>query len=90
MKTAAYIAKLAQAGVDPKLAQAHGEAIEDLLTGSYVTRDYLDLRLSEFEARLDAKIDTKIAELRATVYQAMFVQGLAIVGLTVSLVKLLP
>ena len=75
MKTAAYIARLTAAGVDPKLAQAHGEAIEALLTDSHVTRDYLD---------------SKLHELRASIYQAMFMQGLAVVGLTVSLVKLLP
>jgi len=90
MKTAAYIAKLTKAGVDLKLAQARGEALEEALTADYVTRDYLDLRLGEFAARIDAKTDTKLDEMRASIYQAMFVQGLAIVGLTVSLVKLLP
>jgi hypothetical protein len=60
--------------------------LEEALTADYVTRDYLDLRLGEFEARMN----TKLAEMRPSIYQAMFVQGLAIVGLTVSLVKLLP
>jgi hypothetical protein len=39
---------------------------------------------------LDAKLDRIFADFKAAMYQAMFVQGLAIVGLTVSLVKLLP
>jgi hypothetical protein len=46
MRTAAYIARLTAAGVDPKLAQAHGEAIEALLTDNYVTRDHLDSKLA--------------------------------------------
>lgn len=43
-----------------------------------MTRDYLDLKLGEMEARL-----------RAAMSQSLFVQGLAIIGLTVGLVKLL-
>jgi hypothetical protein len=75
VRTAAYIGKLTRAGVDPKVAQAHGEALEEALTESYVTRDYLDRRLGEVEATItavggrleakiaavEAKIDTKIA-----------------------------
>jgi hypothetical protein len=32
MKMAAYIGKLTSAGLEPKVARAHGEAIEALLT----------------------------------------------------------
>jgi hypothetical protein len=78
MKTAAYFGKLTSAGVDPKIAQTHGEALEDALAASYVTRDCLDQRLTALEERL-----------RATMYQAMFVPGLAIIGLTAGLVKFL-
>jgi hypothetical protein len=80
--TLEYMKRLEAAGVDRKQAEAHAEAVRDTLATQLATKADID--------RLDSKIDTKIAELRATIYQAMFVQGLAIVGLTVSLVKLLP
>jgi hypothetical protein len=41
---------------------------------------------SEFEVQLEKRF----AELKAAIYRALFVQALAIIGLTVSLVKLLP
>ena len=74
MKTAVYIGKLTGAGVEPKLAQVYGEAIEMLISDDYVTKSHLDSRLSD---------------LKATIYQALFVQGIAIIGLTAALIKLL-
>jgi hypothetical protein len=41
-------------------------------------------------ARLEAKIDTSIAELRAEMFRFMMLQAVTIVGLTVTLIKLLP
>jgi hypothetical protein len=42
--------------VDTKIAHAHGEALEEALTDSYVTRDHLDQRLTALEERLRAAI----------------------------------
>jgi hypothetical protein len=39
---------------------------------------------------LDRKLDVIFDEFRAAIYRAMVVQAIAIVGLPVSLVKLLP
>jgi hypothetical protein len=77
-----YMKRLEAAGIDRRQAEVHAEALRDTIAAQLATRPDVD--------RLDAKIDTKIAELRATIYQAMFVQVLGIVGLTVSLVELLP
>lgn len=75
MGTATYVGKLAKAGLDPQVAQAHGEAIEELLSDNTVTKDCLESRLSD---------------MKASIYQAMFLQALGTVGLTVALLKLLP
>lgn len=74
MRTATYIERLTTAGIDPKTAHAHGKAIEELLGDEFVTKDFWDSRMSE---------------LKAAIYQAMFLQGVAIIGLTAGLIKLL-
>lgn len=76
MKTAAYIETLTTAGVDPKMATAYGKAIETMIEQSTVSRDYLD-----------AKLDAKIADLRAAMYQALIVQTLGLAGLFVAIAK---
>ena len=72
-------------------------------TESYVTRDYLDRRLGELEARLeakiaavDAKIDTKIAglecklaELEAKMLRYLVGQTAAISAIVFGLLRLL-
>ena len=52
MKTAAYIGKLTKAGVEPDIAQAHGEALEEALGENCVTKDYLDRKLAELETKM--------------------------------------
>jgi hypothetical protein len=129
MKTAAYIGKLQSVGVDPKVAQAHGEALENAVGDTYVTKEFLSNRLEVTEARTDAKIDTlesridskidtlesridgklvalesrmdakfdalesridaKFDNFKAQFFQAMFLQGIAIVGLTAGLIKMM-
>jgi hypothetical protein len=107
MKTAAYIGKLQSVGVDPKVAQAHGEALENAVGDTYVTKEFLSNRLEPTEARTDAKIDSlesrmdakfdalesridaKFDNFKAQFFQAMFLQGIAIVGLTAGLIKMM-
>ena len=92
MKTAAYIGKLTSAGVDPRVAQAHSEALEEALAESYVTRDYLDHRFGEVEAKIaavDAKIDRRIAELEAKMLRYMIGQTAAIGAIVFGLLRLL-
>jgi hypothetical protein len=103
MRAAAYIGKLTSAGVDPKVAQAHGEALEEALGESYVTRDYLDRRLGEVEAKIaavdakidrrsaefDAKIERRIAELEAKMLRYMVTQTAAMAAILFGLLRLL-
>ena len=77
MKTAAYIGKLASAGVDLKVAQAHGEALEEAVTEDYVTKDYLSARLTELESKL-----------RMEIYRVATAQVLALAGIMFALLKL--
>jgi uncharacterized membrane protein YqjE len=74
VKTAAYIGKLTTGGVDPKTAQTHGEAIETLLADEYVTKSYLD---------------SKLSELKASIFQAMLLQGIGLLTAAAALIKLL-
>jgi hypothetical protein len=78
MRTGAYIGTLTEAGLDPKVAQAHGKALESALVDDYVTRDYLDTRLAQLSS-----------EIRVAMYQALFVQSVTLIGLTAAMIKLL-
>jgi len=74
MKTATYIEALTAAGMDAKMATAQGKAMEAMIDDTFVTKDALDAKLSE---------------LKASIFQAMFFQAVAIIGLTAGFVKLL-
>ena len=80
VKTAAYIGKLASAGMDPKLAQAHGEAIEALLSDEMVTNTHLDSKVKEIEAKLQ--------ELKADLIKWMIGQTIAVAALVFAIARL--
>ena len=74
--TLAVVQKLEAAGVERKQAEAHAEALRDS-QARLATKDDI--------ARLEAKIDTMatktdLAELRAEIYRAMWIQTGAIIG----------
>ncbi|CAA2141413.1 hypothetical protein [Hyphomicrobium sp. ghe19] len=75
MKLATYIDQLTAAGIEPKIATAHAKAIETMLDDKYVTKDYLDAKLSELTTKL---------------YQALLVQTVGIAGLILAILKLAP
>jgi hypothetical protein len=55
-------------GVDPRVAQAHAEAMEEFVAGEVVTKEVFDARLTQLEARLESKIlavDGKLSSLEA-------------------------
>ncbi|MBY0560054.1 hypothetical protein [Hyphomicrobium sp.] len=52
MKLATYIDQLTTAGIEPKIATAHAKALETMLDDKYVTKDYLDAKLSDVKAVL--------------------------------------
>ena len=78
MKSAAYIGTLTEAGLDPKIAQAHGRALETALADDYVTNSYLDTRLAQLSS-----------EIKIAMYQALFVQSVTLIGFTAAMIKLL-
>jgi hypothetical protein len=80
MKTAAYIAKLTSAGLDPKVAQAHGEAIEALLTDEMVTKGDLAATARDLEAKLQ--------EFKADLIKWMIGQTFAVAALVFAIARL--
>ncbi len=50
--TVAYAKKLIAAGVPAKQAEVQAETLADLVNEQIVSRQYLDIRLSEMEMRL--------------------------------------
>ncbi len=81
--------RLEAAGLPGRQAQEIAGALSDTIGELVVTRDYLDLRLAELAARLEGKI----AELRAETLKWMFgavgLQTLAILGGVAALLRLL-
>jgi len=80
MKIAAYIGKLTSAGLDPKVAQAHGEAIEALLSDEMVTKTDLAATAKEPEAKLQ--------ELKADLINWMIGQTFAVAALVFAIARL--
>jgi hypothetical protein len=78
IRTGACIGTLTDAGLDPKVAQAHGKALESALFDDDVTKDYLDRRLAQLSS-----------QIRVAMYQALFVQSVTLIGLTAAMIKLL-
>lgn len=70
------------AGMERPMAEAIVEGIAEADTSELATKADV--------ARVEAKIDTSIAELRAEMLRFMMVQAVTIIGVTVTLIKLLP
>jgi hypothetical protein len=80
--TLKFVRKLTDAGMERRLAEAIVEGLADTDTSELATKADI--------ARVEAKIDTANADLRAEIFRVMMLQAIAIVGLTVTLIKLLP
>ena len=80
--TLEFVRKLTDAGMERPMAEAIVEGIAEADTSELATKADV--------ARLEAKIDTSIADLRAEMFRFMMLQAVTIVGLTVALIKLLP
>ena len=62
--TLAYVRRVVAAGMPREQAEAQAEAMKEAFVhnvDALVTRDYLDARFTEFETRLEAKIDRRFA-----------------------------
>jgi hypothetical protein len=101
--TLKFARRLTAAGLDQKAAEAIAEGVAEADTSELATKlDIAELRADFAALRADfadlrtvarediAGLDTKIVELKAEVFRFMLVQAVAVVGLTVALIKLLP
>jgi hypothetical protein len=79
----AYIDRLKEAGFDDKQARARADALDTALRDSVATK--ADLR--ESELRLEAKIETTAANLRADIARWLVAAVIAIGGLNLAAVK---
>ena len=62
--TLAYVRRVVAAGTPREQAEAQAEAMKEAFVhnvDALVTRDYLDARFTEFETRLEAKIERRFA-----------------------------
>ena len=80
--TLKFARQLTDAGMDARQAEA--------IVRGLAEADTSDLAAKSDITRLEAKIDTTSAELKAEIFRFMLLQAVGIIGLTVTLVKLLP
>ena len=86
--TLAHARTLREAGVEGKQAEAHAEAARALRAGlaTKADLDSLEMRLdARFEAR-SADLRADIADLRADLYRALWVQGAGLVAVMTALI----
>ena len=98
--TLKFVRRLTGAGMERPLAEAIVEGLAEADTSELATKaDFVAMRadLAAMEASLKAEIaalrtelKTDIAENRAEFFRFMMVQAVTIVGLTITLLKLLP
>lgn len=80
--TLKFVRKLTDAGMERPMAEALVEGIAEADTSELATKADI--------TRLEAKIETANADLRAEMFRYMMVQAATIIGVTVTLIKLLP
>ena len=71
---------LEAAGIERRQAEAHAEVLRQA-----VTADRDELATKADLDHLDAKLETRLAELRADLYRALWIQGGAIVAILTAL-----
>lgn len=87
--TLKFVRRLTDAGMERPMAEAIVEGIAEADTSELATKADI-ARLQADIARLEAKIETSVADLRAEMFRFMMVQTATIIGVTVTLIKLLP
>lgn len=102
--TLKFVRRLTDAGMERPMAEAIVEGIAEADTSELATKADINrleaatkADISRLEAatkadigRLESKIGTSIADLRAEMFRYMMVQAATIIGVTVTLIKLLP
>lgn len=76
--THAYVKKLKSVGVSEEQAEVQADVLTEVMSDQLITKQYLDLRLSELELRLKHDLTLRLG--------GMLVAGFAIVA---TLIKLL-
>ncbi len=86
--TLAHARTLREAGVEDKQAEAHAEAARSIRAGLATKAD-----LDSLETRLEMRFDTRIADLRADMadlradlYRALWVQGASLAAVMTALI----
>ena len=77
-----FVRRLTEAGMERQMAEAIVEGLAEA--------DMTELATKADLARVEAALRTEIVELKAEMFRFMMLQAVAIVGLTVTLIKLLP
>jgi hypothetical protein len=98
--TLKFVRRLTGAGMERQMAEAIADGLAEADTSDLATKADLaaldtSLRAEIAGLRTDlagvrAELKTDIADAKAEVFRVMMVQGVAIVGLVVTLMKLLP
>jgi len=85
----AFMDALVEGGFTEQQAKALASALYQLIESHLVTKDYLDMRLTELRAEFRAELTAGLASLKAEIIQ--WICGLVIVqtGMTAVLFKLL-
>jgi hypothetical protein len=80
--TLKFVRRLTEAGMERQMAEAIVEGLAEADMSELATKADL--------ARVEATLRTEILELKSEMFRFMMLQAVAIVGLTVTLIKLLP
>ena len=87
--TLKFVRRLTDAGMERPMAEAIVEGLADADTSELATKTDMAAVRADI-VRLEGKIDTTNADLRAEMLRFMMVQAITIIGVTVTLLKLLP
>jgi hypothetical protein len=84
--TLKFVRKLTDAGMERPVAEAIAEGLSEADTSELATKADLKGEINS----LRSELRTDMAELKAELFRFMLVQSVGIIGLTVTLIKLLP
>ena len=83
--TLTYAKKLQKVGVPKEQAETHAQLISEVVINKIVTPRYLDTKINQ----VNAKIDIKIAELRAELIRWVLGAAIAQTSIVLSCLKLI-
>jgi hypothetical protein len=81
--------RLEAAGMPPQQAKGVAAALAETATANLVTREYLDLRLSELRAETKADLSEAKAEILRWIIGTIGFQTIIILGAVAALIRLL-